>query len=233
MSSVIANSAADLYTDNGGASYDTATNKADINITGNAGTATNAANLAGGTAGKIPYQSNASTTLFTAVGSVGQVLTSQGAAAPTWATPGVVNDPTKMPIAGGTFTGNVYGFQRNAFVDYDQVLNGTYTPVLNTVSLWDQVQFNFTANCNLSMVNITAENAVYVDSTRKITITKRAMSTGDYVVTLINPPAGYKFYTPTQNGASSTTLGLGVFSHTYLVHSSYLVNPGFHLISKV
>jgi len=40
MSSVTANSTADLYTDNGGASYDTANNRADINITGNSGTTT-------------------------------------------------------------------------------------------------------------------------------------------------------------------------------------------------
>lgn len=44
-------------------------------------------NLQGGTAGVVPYQSAPNTTLFTAVGTVGQVLTSNGAAAPTWETP--------------------------------------------------------------------------------------------------------------------------------------------------
>lgn len=209
------------------------------NTTGNAATATtattatNSGNKTGGAAGQVLYQSGASATSFTATGVVGQVLTSQGASAPTWSTPGVVNDPTKMPLAGGTFTGPVYSFQRNTFLSYDQVLNGTYTPALSIISLWDQVQFNYNDNCNLSMVNITAEDAVYADDTRKITITKRGMAAGDYVLTLNNPPPGYLFYNATQNGVSSTTLGLGVFSHTYLVHSSYLSNPGFHLISKV
>lgn len=55
--------------------------------TGNALTATTVTNLSGGSAGKIPYQSGVGTTLFSAVGTVGQVLTSQAAGAPTWTTP--------------------------------------------------------------------------------------------------------------------------------------------------
>jgi hypothetical protein len=41
-------------------------------------------NLAGGSAGKIPYQSAADTTAFTAAGTSGQVLTSNGTSPPTW-----------------------------------------------------------------------------------------------------------------------------------------------------
>jgi hypothetical protein len=47
--------------------------------------ATTATNLAGGSAGTIPYQSAAGTTQMLAAGTSGQVLTSAGAAAPTWA----------------------------------------------------------------------------------------------------------------------------------------------------
>jgi hypothetical protein len=54
--------------------------------TGNATTATTATNLASGSAGTIPYQSASGTTAMLAVGTTGQVLTSNGAAAPTWAT---------------------------------------------------------------------------------------------------------------------------------------------------
>lgn len=49
--------------------------------------ATTATNIAGGSNGTIPYQSAAGTTQMLAVGSVGQVLTSNGAAAPTWTSP--------------------------------------------------------------------------------------------------------------------------------------------------
>jgi hypothetical protein len=48
---------------------------------------TTATNLAGGSNGTIPYQSANGTTAMLAVGSVGQVLTSNGAAAPTWVSP--------------------------------------------------------------------------------------------------------------------------------------------------
>ena len=63
--------------------------------TGNAATATLAAsatNLAGGAASQLPYQTAAGATAFIANGSAGQVLTSNGAAAPSWGA-----------ISGGTF----------------------------------------------------------------------------------------------------------------------------------
>jgi hypothetical protein len=62
-------------------------------LTGNASTATSATsattattatNLAGGSAGTVPYQSSAGTTVQLAAGTSGQVLTSNGAAAPSW-----------------------------------------------------------------------------------------------------------------------------------------------------
>jgi len=66
-----------------------------INISGNAATATSATtatNLAGGVASQIPYQTGAGATTFLANGTAGQVLLSNGAAAPSWA-----------GIDGGTF----------------------------------------------------------------------------------------------------------------------------------
>lgn len=54
---------------------------------GTATSATTATNLAGGSAGTVPYQSASGTTAMLAAGSSGQVLTSSGAGAPTWTTP--------------------------------------------------------------------------------------------------------------------------------------------------
>lgn len=48
------------------------------------GTASTATGLAGGSAGKVPYQTAPGVTAFTAVGSAGQFLTSNGTGAPTW-----------------------------------------------------------------------------------------------------------------------------------------------------
>jgi hypothetical protein len=48
--------------------------------------------LAGGSAGTVPYQSAAGTTVQLAAGTAGRMLMSNGAAAPSWAT-----------VNGGTF----------------------------------------------------------------------------------------------------------------------------------
>jgi hypothetical protein len=54
---------------------------------GTASSATTATNLAGGSAGVLPYQTGSGATSFTAAGTAGQVLQSNGASAPTWVAP--------------------------------------------------------------------------------------------------------------------------------------------------
>ncbi len=80
----------------------TVTNTITGSVSGNAGTATKATNLAGGAAGSFPYQSAADTTAFLAAGSNGQVLT-LAAGVPSWATPttGTVTSVSQ------TFTGGI------------------------------------------------------------------------------------------------------------------------------
>jgi hypothetical protein len=59
-------------------------------------------NIAGGAAGEIPFQTGSGATSFSAVGTAGQVLTSQGTGTPTWTTPttGTVTSVTgTSPIA--------------------------------------------------------------------------------------------------------------------------------------
>ena len=76
--------------------------------------AVTASSLAGGTAGVVPYQSGVGVTAFTAVGTAGYSLTSQGVGAPTWSqvslTAGVTGvlpilnggtNSTDIPTAGG------------------------------------------------------------------------------------------------------------------------------------
>jgi hypothetical protein len=65
-----------------------------------------ASGLAGGVAGAIPYQTGASATAFTAAGTTGQLLSSNGSNAPTWITPSYVDLSTTQTIGGAkTFTG--------------------------------------------------------------------------------------------------------------------------------
>jgi hypothetical protein len=56
-------------------------------VTTTSGTATKATALAGTTAWTVPYQSASGVTSYTAVGTAGNLLTSNGSAAPTWVSP--------------------------------------------------------------------------------------------------------------------------------------------------
>ena len=76
------------------------------------GTATN---LAGGAASQIPYQTGSGSTTFLANGTTGQVLTSNGASAPSWTTPtayATVTDDTttnaiRYPLFANQTSGNI------------------------------------------------------------------------------------------------------------------------------
>jgi hypothetical protein len=80
-------------------------------------TTTNANNLTGGSAGTIPYQSAAGTTAMLSAGTSGQVLRSNGAAAPSWDSFGTSGNTANAVVqrdgfgnfAAGTITANLTG----------------------------------------------------------------------------------------------------------------------------
>ena len=82
---------------------------------GSASTATTATNLANGVAGAVPWQSGAGATGFTAAGTSGQVLQSNGTSVPTWVTPSAavtVSDDTatitaRYPLFAAVTTGTI------------------------------------------------------------------------------------------------------------------------------
>jgi len=82
---------------------------------GSATNATNATYLAGGVAGSIPWQSAVGVTGFTALGTTGQVLTSNGTSTPTWATPtayatvtdDTTTNATRYPLFANQTAGNL------------------------------------------------------------------------------------------------------------------------------
>jgi hypothetical protein len=80
----------------------TVTNTITGSVSGNAGTATKATNLANGATGSVPYQSAANTTAFLAAGSNGQVLT-LAAGVPSWAT----HTTGTVTSVAQTFTGGI------------------------------------------------------------------------------------------------------------------------------
>jgi microcystin-dependent protein len=93
-------------------------------------TATTATNLAGGSAGTIPYQSAAGTTAQLAAGTAGQVLTSNGTSAPTWssaATPaGVVQQYAGATAPTGYILCQGQAVSRTTYATLFAVVSTTY-----------------------------------------------------------------------------------------------------------
>ena len=81
-----------------------------LTATAFSGLASSATNLAGGAASQIPYQTGSGATTFLANGTTGQVLTSNGASAPTWSTPssGMVYPGAGIPNSTGSAWGTSY-----------------------------------------------------------------------------------------------------------------------------
>ncbi len=126
------------------------------NLTGTASTATN---IAGGGAGQLPYQSAANTTALLAAGTAGQVLQSNGAAAPTWVS--IVRDVTDEFTSSVSQTSFTLSQTKSTNSKVKMYVNGirisntaysvtgttlTYVPANNgsyTLSAGDRVQFDY------------------------------------------------------------------------------------------
>ena len=113
-------------------------------LLGNATTATKATNISGGLAGTVVYQTNVNTTGFTAVGTSGQVLLSNGTSAPTWSTNiagnsgtatqlqtprtlGISGDVTGTTSFDGSANATIAGTIANDAVTTAKIANGVVT----------------------------------------------------------------------------------------------------------
>jgi hypothetical protein len=181
----------------------------------NAINATITTNLLAGSIGQIPYQSGVSTTSFIPVGAAGQILTSQGAGfSPAWSAAST-NDPTKLPLAGGTMTGvltMLKGIAWETFISKDQGVGENYAPPGNTSKL-TTICLQYQNACTLSLVNFAVDLAVFPDNTRYITVIKAANFLAPFNVA-ITPPVGYTITSPTGSGSASYSMGAGTFSLT-------------------
>ena len=96
-------------------------------------TSTNATNLTGGSAGTVPYQSAAGTTQMLSAGTPGQVLRTNGAAPPSWASFGTSGNTANEVVArdglgnfaAGTITANLTGTATNVSGTVAVVNGGT------------------------------------------------------------------------------------------------------------
>jgi hypothetical protein len=127
--------------------------------TGNATTATTATNLAGGSAGTVPYQSAAGTTVQLAAGTSGQVLSSNGAAAPSWLTStnantasAIVQRDASGNFSAGTITaaltGNVTGNVTGS--SGSTTGNAATATTLQTARTINGTSFNGSANITIT-----------------------------------------------------------------------------------
>ena len=95
------------------------------NITGTATglTSGKATNISGGLVGQVPYQSAVDTTALLAAGSVGQLLQSNGAAAPSWAT----------TTSGSVVLISLQTASASASIDFTNIASGTYDSYIMVV----------------------------------------------------------------------------------------------------
>jgi len=164
-----------------------------------ASTATTATNLAGGSAGTIPYQSAAGTTVQLAAGSSGQFLRSNGAAAPSWVT--APSSPAATPSVQGT----VYarqdtsgGYQAFGYLAMGSITSGLFNTAVGLQALRDTTTASGSTavgHQSLIFANGAANTAVGYQ-------TLYSNSNG-----LNNTAIGYQALYSHQNGQDNTAVG--------------------------
>lgn len=130
-------------------------------------TAGKATNLAGGSAGVVPYQSATDTTAFTSVGTAGQVLKSNGTSAPTWVNPSSLNasisitdDTTTNSTFYPTFTSATSGTITGENVSSTKF---SYNPSAGSITTYGDAFFNG-MRVGHGAANITSNSVVGADS---------------------------------------------------------------------
>ena len=116
------------------------------------------ANLASGSAGTIPYQTASGTTAMLAAGTLGQVLTSAGAAAPTWSTPAAATKTISNKTGAYTIVSGDLGAIINC-------TSGTFT-----VSLTAAASLGSGFTCTIWNTSNTATDAITIDPNASETI---------------------------------------------------------------
>jgi hypothetical protein len=126
-----------------------------------AATTTNANNLTGGVAGSIPYQSSAGATAMLSAGTSGQVLRSNGSAAPSWDSFGTSGNTANAVVqrdgfgnfSAGTITANLTGNANTATTATTAAAcsgNAATATTLQTARTINGVSFNGSANITVT-----------------------------------------------------------------------------------
>ena len=148
------------------------------NLSGNATTATSATsatsattatNLAGGSAGTVPYQSASGTTVQLAAGSAGQYLKSNGAAAPSWDTlPTIGNGTLTMNVSGTGLSGSqTFTANQSGNATFTVTSNATSANTASTIVARD-ASGNFSAGTITAALSGNASTATILQTSRNI-----------------------------------------------------------------
>ena len=112
-------------------------------VTGTPTISTTAIDIAGGSAGTIPYQSAADTTAMLGVGTAGQVLQTNGAGAPTW-----VDAPSASPGNSAVIvnTSNGFGSTANKIRRFTTTLTSVGSDITYADSATNGASFTINSN---------------------------------------------------------------------------------------
>lgn len=188
---------------------------------GTAGTSTTATNLAGGSNGTVPYQSAAGTTQMLAVGTSGQVLRSNGAAAPSWVTPSAgalvfINSQVVSSAVASVDFSNLF---TSTYDDYVVYFGGITSSAGSGLPLTVRLQKNSAfgnAGYNWAYLNArnsgTAQTSASVAATQIIlgpsaTLFSDPIQGGFCAITNANSATGYAVSVVAQVFAHSTSAG--------------------------
>jgi hypothetical protein len=125
--------------------------------------ASSAANLSGGTAGAVVYQSAPNVTAFLPAGSSGQVLTLTSAQIPAWGT--IANINSVANLFGGAANKIPYqsGVSTTTFIDAPTV--SSYLKYTGSAFAWANPVTSVSAGTGMSFTTITGTGSVAVDTT--------------------------------------------------------------------
>jgi hypothetical protein len=209
-----------------GASTPTWLNQSAI-AAGSATTATTATNIASGVAGAVPYQSGVGATAFTAAGTSGQVLKSNGTSAPSWITPTSTNTASAIVqrdasgnFSAGTITASLTGTASD-------VANGAVTPAkLSTGGpSWDT-----SGNVGIGTTSPVSDLEIK-DGTRSLRIDANLSPTGNTYISASGSTDGLLIGTSDSKSVScytNNTLRLSVESTgTINAQANPIINVGY------
>jgi hypothetical protein len=176
-----------------------------ISISGSAASATSATsattatNLAGGSAGTIPYQSAAGTTVQLAAGTSTYLLQSNGAAAPSWVAPVAAanNGALTMAVSGTGLSGSAsFTANQAGASSFTVTSNATSANTASTIVARD-ASGNFTAGTITAALSGNATTATTAANVNNGTLTMNVSGTG---------LSGSQTFTANQSSAATFTV---------------------------